>query len=274
MGDAKAAAEARDKGAARSLGGALADAPAPRRAPRVPKPKPAEPKPTAKPAKAAAAPPAPRRQTRKSLPSFTDATGAVHRRGDFVYCALDDAIAASLADADDDGAVCAGCGEGHKPAAGCGGKQRGKAAAGDDTSDDGIPIVECAACLDGWHLDCVDPPLARVPEAEWLCPPCEAGRKATGGGGDAARRPPRTRAEAFLVGRVGIVRVEAIWQEVGDEEKASATAKGKKGKKGAPSSPPPPRRPLLRLLGRPPRGDAHRPRPRPRGAGSVFDAGR
>ena len=241
-GDAKAAATPRDKGAARSLGSALADAPAPRRAPRAPKPKPKPAQPKPKPAKAAPATEvkAPRRQTRTSLPSFMDALGATHRRGGFVYCALDDAIAASLVDSDDAGAVCAGCGEGHKPVAGCGGKRRGKAAADDD--DDGVPIVECAACLDGWHLDCVDPPLARVPEAEWLCPPCEAGRKAAVGGGDdvagSTRRPPRTRAEAFLAGRVGIVRVESIWQEVvaADEEKKASPAKGKK--KAAPSTTP------------------------------------
>jgi origin recognition complex subunit 1 len=37
-------------------------------------------------------------------------------------------------------------------------------------------MVECDACLGGFHLRCVRPPLRRVPEGDWACPYCEAER--------------------------------------------------------------------------------------------------
>ncbi|ORY33394.1 regulator of chromosome condensation 1/beta-lactamase-inhibitor protein II [Naematelia encephala] len=34
-------------------------------------------------------------------------------------------------------------------------------------------LIECEKCEEGYHLDCVDPPLSAIPEGEWFCPVCE-----------------------------------------------------------------------------------------------------
>ena len=36
----------------------------------------------------------------------------------------------------------------------------------------GNPMVLCDACDAGWHLRCMAPPLAAVPEGDWFCPAC------------------------------------------------------------------------------------------------------
>ncbi len=30
----------------------------------------------------------------------------------------------------------------------------------------------CALCENGWHIDCLVPPLSSVPSVRWYCPPC------------------------------------------------------------------------------------------------------
>ena len=32
-----------------------------------------------------------------------------------------------------------------------------------------VPMLECDKCLRGYHLDCLDPPLAAVPEVALFC---------------------------------------------------------------------------------------------------------
>ena len=39
-------------------------------------------------------------------------------------------------------------------------------------------MLECSTCLRGFHLRCLKPPLKKVPEGDWLCPDCDAGRVA------------------------------------------------------------------------------------------------
>ena len=57
------------------------------------------------------------------------------------------------------------------------GRRRGAGAAPEQAEDgDGgggaglVPMLECGGCLRGFHLDCLDPPLAAVPKARTL--PC------------------------------------------------------------------------------------------------------
>ena len=33
-------------------------------------------------------------------------------------------------------------------------------------------MLVCEQCFTGWHMDCLSPPLAAVPEGDWLCPRC------------------------------------------------------------------------------------------------------
>ncbi|EPQ26912.1 uncharacterized protein PFL1_05547 [Pseudozyma flocculosa PF-1] len=40
---------------------------------------------------------------------------------------------------------------------------------------DGSDIMFCDRCDRGWHLACLDPPLAEVPDGMWSCPTCQAG---------------------------------------------------------------------------------------------------
>lgn len=37
-------------------------------------------------------------------------------------------------------------------------------------------MLECSTCLRGFHLRCLSPPLRAVPEGDWLCTECNAGR--------------------------------------------------------------------------------------------------
>jgi hypothetical protein len=46
-------------------------------------------------------------------------------------------------------------------------------------------MILCDQCDQGYHIGCVDPPLASVPEGEWSCPTCRPGRS-----GAAERRDP------------------------------------------------------------------------------------
>ncbi|PRW61222.1 Origin recognition complex subunit 1 [Chlorella sorokiniana] len=68
-------------------------------------------------------------------------------------------------------------------------------------------MLECDRCLAGCHLACCSPPLDDVPEGEWVCPECAAGKAP----------PPRraaTARERFLQQQgLALARIEAIWQE-------------------------------------------------------------
>ncbi|XP_025810599.1 origin of replication complex subunit 1 isoform X1 [Panicum hallii] len=77
-------------------------------------------------------------------------------------------------------------------------------------------MVECDACLGGFHLRCVRPPLRRVPEGDWACPYCEAERA-----GKAVERPRppegkrivRTAKEKLLSSDLWAARIESLWRE-------------------------------------------------------------
>ena len=73
--------------------------------------------------------------------------GEVFNRGDCAYV-----IGDKTRDLDDDELEpCGACGE-------CG--------------DEDDVMLECDACLRGWHMRCLHPPLDEVPEGEWYCPKC------------------------------------------------------------------------------------------------------
>ncbi|XP_051204471.1 origin of replication complex subunit 1 [Lolium perenne] len=77
-------------------------------------------------------------------------------------------------------------------------------------------MVECDACLGGFHLRCVRPPLRRVPEGDWACPYCEAERA-----GRAIDRPKppvgkrirRTAKEKLLSSDLWAARIESLRRE-------------------------------------------------------------
>lgn len=41
--------------------------------------------------------------------------------------------------------------------------------------DDGMAMLLCDECNRGYHMYCLDPPLAAVPKSQWYCPPCLVG---------------------------------------------------------------------------------------------------
>jgi len=38
--------------------------------------------------------------------------------------------------------------------------------------DDGGELLCCDNCIDAYHLECLDPPLKKIPEGHWYCPQC------------------------------------------------------------------------------------------------------
>lgn len=51
-------------------------------------------------------------------------------------------------------------------------------------------MLVCSSCDSGWHTTCLQPPLAAVPDGDWLCPPCEAAAAASGGAADISSEAP------------------------------------------------------------------------------------
>lgn len=47
---------------------------------------------------------------------------------------------------------------------------------GSSSSKRGNAILECSTCLRGFHLRCLVPRLKAVPDGDWLCADCNAGR--------------------------------------------------------------------------------------------------
>ncbi len=46
--------------------------------------------------------------------------------------------------------------------------------------DSRTPILLCGLCNGGYHLNCLQPPLATVPSGRWICKPCETASRADG----------------------------------------------------------------------------------------------
>ncbi|EFN52332.1 hypothetical protein CHLNCDRAFT_139139 [Chlorella variabilis] len=118
--------------------------------------------------------------------------GETFRVGDNVYVVLDTEKVAqagiSNGDVEEEDCVCLVCGDSEKEAR---------------------VMLECDRCLAGCHLGCLSPPLQEVPEGEWVCPACAAGR--------APRARSPTTARDCLLQRHGLAlaRIEAIWQASG-----------------------------------------------------------
>ena len=111
--------------------------------------------------------------------------GETFRVGESAFVVLDTAYASEGEDEED--AACAVCGS---------------------TDKESEAMVECSRCLAGVHLSCMRPPLAEVPEGDYLCASCEAGKAP----------PPRTARERVLQQQgLGLARLEAMWRE-GDGE--------------------------------------------------------
>lgn len=51
-------------------------------------------------------------------------------------------------------------------------------------------MLVCSCCDSGWHLSCLQPPLAAVPDGDWLCPACDAAAAASGGADGISRDAP------------------------------------------------------------------------------------
>ena len=71
-------------------------------------------------------------------------------------------------------------------------------------------IAECDACLRGWHMRCLHPPLEEVPEGEWYCPKCLSSATGVAAPAENGRRMAHTE---FLAGNLHLCRIECIWQE-------------------------------------------------------------
>ncbi|XP_051118440.1 origin of replication complex subunit 1-like [Andrographis paniculata] len=78
-------------------------------------------------------------------------------------------------------------------------------------------MIECDDCLNGFHLNCLKPPLKEVPEGDWICSYCE-GRKS--GNIVEFPEPPkgkkraRTARERLLSSDLWAARIESLWKEV------------------------------------------------------------
>jgi origin recognition complex subunit 1 len=111
--------------------------------------------------------------------------GEVFNRGDCAYV-----IGDKTRDLDDDELEpCGACGE-------CG--------------DEDDVMLECDACLRGWHMRCLHPPLDEVPEGEWYCPKCLSSATGVAAPAENGRRMAHTE---FLAGNLHLCRIECIWQE-------------------------------------------------------------
>ncbi|ACO67708.1 predicted protein [Micromonas commoda] len=111
--------------------------------------------------------------------------GEVFNRGDCAYV-----IGDKTRDLDDDELEpCGACGE-------CG--------------DEDDVMLECDACLRGWHMRCLHPPLEEVPEGEWYCPKCLSSATGVAAPAENGRRMAHTE---FLSGNLHLCRIECIWQE-------------------------------------------------------------
>ncbi|KAL3818134.1 hypothetical protein ACJIZ3_004039 [Penstemon smallii] len=78
-------------------------------------------------------------------------------------------------------------------------------------------MIECDDCLNGFHLNCLKPPLKKVPEGDWICNYCH-GRKL--GKLVEFPEPPngkkrvRTAREKLLCSDLWAARIESLWREV------------------------------------------------------------
>lgn len=61
-------------------------------------------------------------------------------------------------------------------------------------------MLLCDGCNAGWHYDCLDPPLGRVPDAEyWFCKRCiEEGRAVPPAAPVSAEQPRRANRDAYF----------------------------------------------------------------------------
>ena len=95
-----------------------------------------------------------RQKTRDTLKE-TELDDEIFRVGDQVYLVLDEALLEKgFEDEEDECYSCGICKSAHHKS----------------------KLLECSKCLGGFHLHCLDPPLKEVPEGDWVCSGCSAGR--------------------------------------------------------------------------------------------------
>ncbi|KAK3408562.1 hypothetical protein EUGRSUZ_J00777 [Eucalyptus grandis] len=78
-------------------------------------------------------------------------------------------------------------------------------------------MIECDACLGGFHLKCLTPPLKEVPEGEWNCGFCEVrklGKEVELPKPPEGKRLVRTAKEKLLSSDLWAAHIESLWKEV------------------------------------------------------------
>ncbi|CAL9150131.1 unnamed protein product, partial [Musa hybrid cultivar] len=77
-------------------------------------------------------------------------------------------------------------------------------------------MIECDDCLGGFHLVCLEPPLRKIPEGDWICGFCQARKM---GIDVELPKPPegrkmrRTAKEKLLSSDLWAARIESLWRE-------------------------------------------------------------
>ncbi|KAI4340545.1 hypothetical protein MLD38_025370 [Melastoma candidum] len=78
-------------------------------------------------------------------------------------------------------------------------------------------MIECDACLGGFHLECLNPPLEEVPEGDWMCEFCKgnkSGKKVKLPKLQEGKTRARTAREKLLSGDLWAARIESMWKDV------------------------------------------------------------
>ncbi|XP_061337939.1 origin of replication complex subunit 1A-like [Gastrolobium bilobum] len=78
-------------------------------------------------------------------------------------------------------------------------------------------MIECDACLGGFHLKCLTPPLKDVPEGDWICGFCEArkmGKEVKFPKAPEGKKLVRTMRQKLLSSDLWAAHIESIWKEV------------------------------------------------------------
>ncbi|CAO1634840.1 unnamed protein product [Parajaminaea phylloscopi] len=108
--------------------------------------------------------------------------------------------------------------------------------------DDGMAMLLCDECNRGYHMYCLDPPLATVPKSQWFCPPCLVGTGNDYGFDDGETHSLDSfwkRAELFRR-KWFEERPEALWKPTGSEDETfpdAASVSAPDVKSGGPQSP-------------------------------------
>lgn len=105
--------------------------------------------------------------------------------------------------------------------------------------DDGMEMLLCDECNRGYHMYCLDPPLAAVPKSQWFCPPCLMGTGNDFGFDDGETHTLHSfwkRADAFRSDWWS-KRPDAIWKPLKERQSVAAELTGDDNASQPPSPP-------------------------------------